>query len=786
MAGRPNRPASWHDAREAPGARSVDAPARPSVKVELRMIVLKRLMPLVAAAGTAIWHLDTRQNRLLAALGLLLFPIVVLGALFISSSLTSIVFARKELVGLDFVRRAIPAAALVASPRTSWPTGPQFTGWLSDLATELDATTELNAVARGLDDPTVDAVELLARLRALIKLVGDTSNLILDPDIDSYYLMSLLVHDLPALIVHSRAIEPQDTAARALASRVMLFEALTSGQRSIDAVVAATRDRDLAASLRPRWDGLAQWFEPLREGLFADSASRSPSAGRSESGPFSFFPPLRYRISDFADTAAIGLDRLLEARIKRDETALVQGLLLAAIVTLLAGALSHRALRDMFGRMDDQIVFLAKCDPLTGLANRRTYQDFLETEVTRATLVSACAVHCLDLDHFKSVNDTLGHAIGDELLRQVSRRLTNNTRSSDLVSRLGGDEFAIIQTQIHDRNAATAFAERIIAVMTEPFEIEGHCIEIGASIGIAFAPEDTGDAATLLKMADIALYESKAAGRSVYRVFESSMHENLRQRQALEAELRRALAAEQFELHYQPLLDLDRNEIVGFEALLRWRHPVRGLIPPMDFIPLAEETGLIRPIGAWVLRQACLDATSWPEHMSVAVNLSTTQFSGGSLPGDVLAAIAHSGMAPSRLELEITESIILEDSETVLRILQDLKAIGARISMDDFGTGYSSLAYLQKFPFDKVKIDRSFVGGINTKDESLAIVRAITMISRSLSMQTTAEGVETDMELERLRLEGCNQVQGYLISRPIVASAIPELLDRPGGFRTAA
>jgi diguanylate cyclase (GGDEF)-like protein len=433
-------------------------------------------------------------------------------------------------------------------------------------------------------------------------------------------------------------------------------------------------------------------------------------------------------------------------------------------------------------RAEALVNHMAHHDALTMLPNRVRFRENLKQDLLRARLDQPIAVLCLDLDNFKAVNDTLGHPIGDALLKSVAERLLNCVNENDTVARLGGDEFAIVQVTGAQPVAATMLAQQLIETMAEPFEIEGHSVVIGTSAGIALAPNDGSDPDELLKNADMALYRAKAEGRATYRFFEAKMDADMQARRLLEMDLRGALARNEFEVHYQPLVDLHSAKLNGFEALLRWRHPQRGLVSPAEFIPLAEEIGLISPIGAWVLRQACTDAVGWPSDLTVAVNLSPIQFRSRSLALDVVAALGASGLPASRLELEITEAVMLHDTETTLAILTELKALGARISMDDFGTGYSSLSYLRKFPFDKIKIDQSFVRDLANRPESLAIVRAVAGLGSTLGIATTAEGVETIEQLRAVRAEGCTQVQGFLLGRPRPASTIPVLL---GAFADA-
>jgi diguanylate cyclase (GGDEF)-like protein len=391
-------------------------------------------------------------------------------------------------------------------------------------------------------------------------------------------------------------------------------------------------------------------------------------------------------------------------------------------------------------------------------------------------------VLCLDLDHFKQVNDMLGHPVGDQLLRAAAERLQACVREVDTVARLGGDEFAIVQRDVKHPEDAELLARRIVEVVSEPYQIDGQCITIGVSIGISLAPADGALCERLLKNADLALYRAKAERRGVWRFFEAEMDARLQARRKLELDLREALPNNELALHYQPIYDLESERISGFEALLRWHHPTRGMVSPAEFIPIAEEIGLIVSIGEWVLYQACAEATRWPEHVKLAVNVSPAQFISNQLLQTVVEALATSGLRPERLELEITESVLLADSGTTFRTLRSLRELGASISMDDFGTGYSSLSYLRSFPVDKIKIDQSFIRGLAATDGSDMIVRALIGLGHSLDMRTTAEGVETKEQLAQLRAEGCNEVQGYLFSRPVPPIFIPQLLERWSGI----
>ena len=431
-------------------------------------------------------------------------------------------------------------------------------------------------------------------------------------------------------------------------------------------------------------------------------------------------------------------------------------------------------------RSQAKIAHMALHDALTELPNRVLINERLKQALTRVRRGEVLAVHLLDLDHFKNVNDTLGHPAGDKLLTMVGDRLRSLVRDTDTIARMGGDEFAVLQVGLGQPADATVLALRIIEAVSEPYDIDGHQVVIGTSVGIAIGPMDGLTPDELLRNADLALYRAKGDGRGTYHFFEAEMDAQMQARRVLENDLRKALPAGQFELHYQPVVDLASNKIASFEALVRWRHPEKGLIAPGAFIPIAEEIGFIVPLGEWVIRQACATAAKWPSSIKVSVNLSSLQFKSASLVETIVDALTGSGLPADRLELEITETVLLNDSEATLATLFQLRALGVRIAMDDFGTGYSSLSYLQSFPFDKIKIDRSFVKDIADGVGSLNIVRAVTAMATGLGMITTAEGVETSEQLEIIRTEGCTEMQGFVFSKPVPASQVDELLDRIG------
>jgi diguanylate cyclase (GGDEF)-like protein len=436
-------------------------------------------------------------------------------------------------------------------------------------------------------------------------------------------------------------------------------------------------------------------------------------------------------------------------------------------------------------KAEAKISHMAMHDALTNLPNRRRFQELVEDRLARLSRGQIFAVLCLDLDGFKRVNDTLGHIFGDKLLQQVAMRMSGCLGEGDCIARLGGDEFAILQGNIEEPNDAITLAERVFEATGGAFDLDGQQVVIGVSVGISIAPTDSTDPQHLVDNADMALFRAKADGRGTYRFFEPAIDALMLARRALEFDLRKALGNGEFELYYQPFVNLERREISGFEALIRWNHPERGLVAPLEFIPLAEQTALIVPIGEWVLREACREAAKWPKQISVAVNLSPVQFKMRNLPQLVMSALAQSGLPAQRLELEITESVLLVDNESTLEILHQLRRLGVRISMDDFGIGYSSLSYLQSFPFDKIKIDRSFVRNLASSVDSKAIVRAVAGLGSSLGMTTTGEGVETQEELDYLAAQGCTEAQGYYFGKPSPARGVHEMLSKQPAYAKA-
>ena len=415
---------------------------------------------------------------------------------------------------------------------------------------------------------------------------------------------------------------------------------------------------------------------------------------------------------------------------------------------------------------------MAHYDLLTHLPNRTLFNAALARAFSRLGESEALGLLYIDLDHFKAINDSYGHGIGDRVLEEVARRLETTLRPRDMVARLGGDEFVILLDDLDTVDGGLVVAERVIELINQPIEIDGQLMPVGVSVGMAFAPHDASNGEDLLRAADLAMYDAKSRGRRGISVFDAEMQVLMQERRQLELDLRVAVVRQELELHYQPLVDLRTGATSGYEALIRWNHPERGQISPVTFIPIAEETGLIVEIGEWVIRNALAEAAGWPDHLTVAVNLSPAQMRDAGIVAVVVSALAANGVAPTRLELEITESLLMQESADVLAILHSFRNLGVRIALDDFGTGYSSLNYLRSFPFDKIKIDRCFVNELSQREDCQAIVRSVIALANDLNMTTTAEGVEVKEQLDALMSNGCDQVQGFYFSRALPAGEL--------------
>ncbi len=427
---------------------------------------------------------------------------------------------------------------------------------------------------------------------------------------------------------------------------------------------------------------------------------------------------------------------------------------------------------------EQKIAYMAEHDQLTGLPNRHMLEDRISTYLTECNSNRPVAFLYLDLDGFKPINDTLGHAAGDLLLQAVATRLTKSVRSSDLVVRLGGDEFIVVQTHAEREGCTLALVRRIIESITQPFDVAGQSIQIGVCIGVSMAPNDGNVFDELLNSADLALYRAKDAGKNAFRFYQAEMDSRIRIRRALTQDLKRAVAHHELFLEYQPIVDAHSGKINRVEALVRWRHPERGLIPPGEFIAIAESTGLIQAVGQWVLGEACRQAVLLPEHIDIAVNISTHQIASGLIVEDVVSALAESKLAPARLEIEVTESAMMNEPGRALKILNELAHLGVHLAIDDFGSGYSSLGYLYRYPFDRIKIDRTFVAALDAGDDAKIILNALTELGRNLNRAITVEGIETESQMDYLRSIGVTDLQGYYFSKPVAWPELSALLDK--------
>ena len=566
------------------------------------------------------------------------------------------------------------------------------------------------------------------------------------------------------------------------------LEDLRQNQQSLRAARALEREQNarFEAALDNMSQGLCMFGADGRlivaNRRFRDIYDLTPASVAPGQSMIKVMKTSRLFASKPEDVPSTALAEHLALAAQRDRAVLTQELADGRVITITHEPMQAGGFVDTITDVTQQrlaearLAHMALHDALTNLPNRVLFRQRLMSSLQRAGRGEFCAVLCLDLDQFKGVNDAFGHPVGDALLKAVTARLSRVIRQTDTVARLGGDEFAIVQSKVDDPTDTTTLAVRLLQEFKSPFEVAGHHLIIGTSIGIAIAPADGDDPDLLLKSAEIALYQAKSDGRGRYRYFEPEMDALIQARRELEFDLRGALVAGQFELFFQPLINLKNECISGLEALIRWRNPRRGMVSPADFISLAEEIGEIIQIGEWVLREACRCAMSWPEPLKVAVNISTIQFKDQGLVHIITQALQDSGLDPARLELEITESVMISDFDAALAMLHQLKKLGLSIAMDDFGTGYSSLSYLRSFPFDKIKIDQSFVRELGQKSDCTAIIRAVTGMCESLGITATAEGVETRRQLRLLQGERCTEVQGYLISKPLPAHEIPALI----------
>ena len=560
------------------------------------------------------------------------------------------------------------------------------------------------------------------------------------------------------------------TLLRALATMQASIKGLMDRQESSHALEIAAQHARFEAALSNMAQGLCMIGPDRRIVVFNTKFSEM----FGDPGP----NPVLAAVLPSALTADGDVGRSLACSFTRP---LEDGRVIAVSETPMSGGGWVATFEDVSDRhqAEARLAHMARHDVLTGLPNRLFYREHMEHVLAQVVRGGSVAVHCLDLDGFKAINESFGHAVGDGLLFALGRRLAGTVREQDLLVRLGGDEFAVVQHAPAEPHAAENLASRLLLSLADPFSIDGNLLQAGGSLGVTFVTNQAFTADELLKQASLALDRAKVEAKGSFRSFEPSMDERVQVRRQLEADLRRAVAEHQFLVYFQPLIAAQTGIVSGFEALVRWRHPARGLVPPIEFIPVAEEIGLIPTIGAWVLREACKEAATWPGQTNIAVNLSPLQFGAGSgLVDEVARALADSGLPPARLQLEITESVLMQDNDETLGVLYRIRATGVSVAMDDFGTGYSSLSYLRRFPFDKIKIDQSFIRNLAETGDCMAIVRAVVGLGHSLGMTVVAEGVETEQQSQLLRQEGCTELQGYLFSKPMPAHHAIGIIQR--------
>jgi diguanylate cyclase (GGDEF)-like protein len=737
------------------------------------------------------------EFRLIAVIGLLLIPIVLLGWLFFIQMREQIAFAEKERAGLTYLRTIVPiyveTIVSVDGPTFEQKQSLESARKIHDEAMKSGPHSTQLASALAIN---AGRMETQLALRSLITRIGDQSNLILDPDLDSYYLMDVTLLRIPELLQFVAETKATLEAVRLYgqqSDQLMLLNGQLRG-----AILAL--DQSINSASESNADG------SVRQGLWSKTAELNANAKLLSAGLQAFTSKKEFANTDFQTLLALSdkltlnmrqfwshnsdqLDRLLRLRTEKFKTWLNLAIGLSAVVTLLAMALAGTVLRKLLHRLDDKIIYLAHHDPMTQLKNRVTFTADMEALLKAADISGErLALHLIDLDQFKSINDTLGHQTGDAVLKDLAARLTKHCRKSDIVGRLGGDEFVVLQRDVSEKFSAETYVERLLQGMRAPLLVGEQVVSYSVSVGSALAPLHASTSDKLMACADLALYASKESGRNRATTFTRDLNTEVQKRRAIEQQVRRALAEDKFDLNFQPQFDASGTHLRGFEALLRLTSSTGENIPPNTFIPIAEQIGLINQIGAWVLRKACSVAATWPHDIKLAVNLSPLQFKTGNVCNDIAAALTQSGLSPSRLEVEITEGILMTNADIVLDELKAIRALGVSIAMDDFGTGFSSLSYLWKFPFNKIKIDRSFIMALDEDEKNAEnILRTIVNLGHSLKMIVIAEGVETNAQASIINNLKCDQIQGFLYGRPqpeselagIILKAFRSGLDAP-------
>jgi diguanylate cyclase (GGDEF)-like protein len=722
------------------------------------------------------------EYRLLAVVGLLLIPIGLLGWLFVNQSFKDVRFASKERMGAAYLSTIFPIySKLIVSES---PTTAQLDLYRKTRA-NYDRTMEIGAAASRFEDRIASNVInyslAVEGARDLIATIGDKSNLILDPDLDSYYMMDVAMLRMPEIIALSNDI------TTVVASRANIIDPGRSiQQRNLLVSQIKVKVEELSVSLNKSFSGNADGsarraMRQKFETFFGAEQAFLKGIGEISNAPADAYVLHRNFSAEtlaFMKSALQQLDVMLAKRVDVLTGKFATSIGVSLFMTLLALILAFTVLRRLLTRMDDKIIYLAHHDSMTRLKNRGAFTSEM-IDVLQASLHTKekIALHLIDLDNFKSVNDTLGHQAGDAVLKGLAERLVRNTRPTDTVGRLGGDEFVVLQRGVQNESAARAFADRLVFAMREPVTFQDNEIRSSISIGTAVSPLHASTPDNLMAYADMALYAAKAAGRDQTSMFTAALEADVQQRRRIEDEVKRAVEENRFTLAYQPQFDSAGVVIQGFEALLRLRSSTGQNISPAVFIPVAEQLGLIQEIGTWVLDRACEVASHWPDTISLAVNLSPLQFTTRGMSEIIARALKNSDLKPSRLQVEITEGILMENTEPVLAELAAIRALGVSIVMDDFGTGYSSLGYLWRFPFDKIKIDRSFISALE-KDEAGArnILRTIVSLGHSLAMKVTAEGVETNAQANFMSDLKCDEIQGFLYGKPAPEEELPNII----------
>jgi diguanylate cyclase (GGDEF)-like protein len=724
------------------------------------------------------------EFRLMAVVGLLLVPICLLGWLFVSQSNKDIRFAEKELLGVQYLRSAIPVYAELTRPNPNLELAvfSELRAAGTALDEQLGTVLQSKKLASTLARSKPDFALATAFARDLIVAIGDQSNLILDPDLDTYYLMDALVMRTPDIIALTGELSNEAKVPAALAPRPAVTAASAKLLSALDAL-----EQSLNRSFINIQDPILAHQLPMDSGIFSVSTRIATQRLSTETSVVEI-TELQSAIIGSAvqlwSTKATQLETLLQNRIDRFREWLVYALTLSALTTLAAIILAVKVLRRLLHRLDDKIVYMAHHDDMTRVKNRGSFTTEMAEALKDADNTGEkLALHMIDLDRFKSINDSMGHLAGDAILKTLAERLITHSRNCDLVGRLGGDEFVVLQRQVTDTENVESFANRLVLAMRQPVQFEDTLVRSSISVGTALFPLHGTESQKLLGSADLALYAAKAAGRDRALIFTNHLDADVRRRRSIESELRDAVLNNRFTLNFQPQFDAKGIHLRGFEALLRLRTKAGENISPADFIPIAEHLGLIEQIGEWVLHNACAVACNWPKEIYLAVNLSPLQFARGNVSHVIADALKKSGLAPERLQVEITEGLLMADTQAVIEQLNALRALGVSIAMDDFGTGYSSLSYLWRFPFDKIKIDRSFLRALETDQPGAEnVLRTIVMLGHSLEMIVTAEGVETNQQAELMTRIKCDEIQGFLYGRPIpedeLASVILKAFQR--------